>query len=78
MEPPEHTANSVGILSRPWHYLDSGWQDELPLELDSRLVPISTSFKMGLQMRLHLHGRMMPVCVHSGSRMRSWNPDALR
>ena len=33
--------------------------DGIPLELASRLLPISTRFKMGLQMHLHLHGRMV-------------------
>jgi hypothetical protein len=31
--------------------------DGIPLELASRLQPISTRFKVGLQMHVHLHGR---------------------
>ena len=47
-------------------YIDPGlgrmmqiYIDGIPLELASRLLPISTRFKMGLQMHLHLHGRMV-------------------
>jgi hypothetical protein len=42
--------------------------DGIPLDLASRLLPVSTRFRIGLQMHLHLHARMIARHGHTNKK----------
>jgi hypothetical protein len=43
--------------------------DGIPLDLASRLLPISTRFRLGLQMHLHLHAKMVSKHGHANKKV---------